>query len=112
MKKLIISSFESEMPNINIVDWDPKLKFFTARESVPEKTAKLIVQWLRGRIGLEQEIHQKKVRKVFKLSANAIAMAIKTGVFNDLLDEEGIVFIPSRGGPRNPARFILPPHTL
>lgn len=112
MKELIESSCKSEMPNIKIKEWSPTINQCVLRETVNEKRAVSFVKWLSGKIGLEQEVFLHELRDAFELKPNLVAKVIKTEVFNDLLEDEGIVFIPSRGGYKNPARFILPPCTL
>ena len=108
MEKVIRTSIKSEMPNIVIADWKPKeLKVLKQKRTKNEERAEIIIMYLRGKIEKYEEISLAELRQEFGYSSSVISKAIKTDVFNDLLEEEGITMITEKGK-GNPARFIFP----
>jgi len=109
LMELIKSSCGSEMPNIQFRDWEPKdIKKITTRETANEKRAVSFVDYLCGKIGFEQEVYLKDLLNVFNLSSAIGTRVVNSEFFEGLLEDAGIVFIPSRGGHKNPATFVLP----
>jgi hypothetical protein len=108
MEKVITRSIETEMPNMVTREWKPKeLKVLKQKVTKNEERAEYYVMWLRGRIDSHEEITLVELRQAFDHKSSIASKAIKTDVFNDLLEEEGITMIKARGK-GNPVKFILP----
>ena len=97
------------MTNIKCRKWEPKdLHKITIRETVNERRAVNLVEHLCGQIGREQEAYLKDLLNEFGLSSSTGSKVVNSEMFTALIDDAGIVYMPSRGGHKNPAMFVLP----
>ena len=112
MEEVIRTSIEGEMPNIVIKDWKPKeLKALKQKRTKNEERAEIIIMYLRGKIEKYEEISLAVLRQEFGYSSSTVSKAIKTDIFGDLLEEEGITMTSAKCK-GNPVRFILPKYKL
>ncbi|MCP3682652.1 MAG: hypothetical protein GY861_08185 [bacterium] len=112
MEKVIRTSIESEMPNIVINDWKPKeLKVLKQKTTKNEERAEILGMWLRGKIELYGEISFAELQQTFNYTHSTVSKAIKTDVFKNMIDEEGILMTNAKGR-GNPVRFILPENKI